>query len=184
MDIAGWMEAHGVTPQAVLGTIGVIVLGSVAAVTAGRLARRALAQVQPHLRLSYETVLILSRVLAGALWVCLGLLILNVWGVSVSGLWTFLVSTATIVGVGFLAVWTIVSNVTASLFLAIWRPFHLGDAVELLPENLKGRVVDRNMMFTALREENGAVLQIPNNLFFQKMFRVEANSDRFPFEML
>jgi hypothetical protein len=27
-------------------------------------------------------------------------------------------------------------------------------------------------MFTALREEGGTILQIPNNLFFQKMFRV------------
>jgi small-conductance mechanosensitive channel len=42
----------------------------------------------------------------------------------------------------------------------------------MLPENLKGRAVDRNLMFTALREEGGTILQIPNNLFFQKMFRV------------
>jgi len=64
------------------------------------------------------------------------------------------------------------SNFTASFFLALWRPFHVGQTVEVLPENLKGRVVGRNLMFTTLSEESGSVLQIPNSLFFQKMFRV------------
>jgi len=31
-------------------------------------------------------------------------------------------------------------------------------------------------MFTILREESGIVLQIPNNLFFQKMFRVSGHA--------
>lgn len=32
-------------------------------------------------------------------------------------------------------------------------------------------------MFTMLREENGSVLQIQNNLFFQKMFRVSGQGE-------
>jgi hypothetical protein len=36
------------------------------------------------------------------------------------------------------------------------------------------------MMFTILREEGGSILQIPNNLFFQRMFRV-ADSNRLSF---
>jgi small-conductance mechanosensitive channel len=43
----------------------------------------------------------------------------------------------------------------------------LCQTIELLPENLKGRVIDRNMMFTVVREEGGTLLQIPNNLFFE-----------------
>jgi small-conductance mechanosensitive channel len=54
----------------------------------------------------------------------------------------------------------------------LWRPFHVGQTVEVLPENLKGRVVGRNLMFTMLSEDSGSVIQIPNSLFFQKMFRV------------
>ena len=30
----------------------------------------------------------------------------------------------------------------------------------------------RNLMFTVLREENGARFLVPNNLFFHKIFRV------------
>lgn len=43
------------------------------------------------------------------------------------------------IGVGFLATWTMVSNVTASVFMAIWKPFHFGNTVEVLPEKLEGR---------------------------------------------
>jgi small-conductance mechanosensitive channel len=105
-------------------------------------------------------------------------------GVSIGGLWAVLVSAATVIGVGFLAVWTLISNITASFFITIWRPFRLGQFVEMLPENLKGRVVDRNLMFTVLREEHGSVLQIPNNLFFQKMFRVAGEEEQYLFEFL
>ena len=71
-----------------------------------------------------------------------------------------------------MAVWAMISNATANLFITIWRPFQLGDTVELLPENFKGCVVVRNLMSTVLREENGARLFVPDNLFFQKIFKV------------
>jgi len=49
-------------------------------------------------------------------------------------MWAFLVSAATAIGVGFLATWTMVSNLTANIFLAIWHPFRLGQSIELLPK--------------------------------------------------
>jgi small-conductance mechanosensitive channel len=60
----------------------------------------------------------------------------------------------------------------------------MGDTVEMLPENLKGRVIDRNLMFTILREPGGAALYVPNNLFFQKMFRVTNDGEQHLFETL
>jgi small-conductance mechanosensitive channel len=77
-----------------------------------------------------------------------------------------------------------VSNVTASFFISLWRPFRLGQTVEILPENLKGRVIDRNLMFTVLRDEDGNLLQVPNNLFFQKMFRVSVRGKPSLFECM
>jgi hypothetical protein len=48
---------------------------------------------------------------------------------------------------------------------------------------LKGRVIDRNLMFTVLRDERGFVLQVPNNTFFQKMFRVADSRKKSLFEI-
>lgn len=156
----------------VIGTVLIVAIAFAAIVYIGRVLRRLFLRERLRLYFSYETTLLVMRVLSIAMWTGVGLLLLSFWGVSVTGLWTVLVSVAAVIGVGFLAVWTMVSNITASVFLTIWRPFVMGSQVEIVPENLKGRVVDRNMMFTVLREAEGGALYIPNNLFFQKMFRV------------
>jgi small-conductance mechanosensitive channel len=181
-DLAGWLDRHNVSAIAVLATIGLVIGAFVLSYLLKRPLRDSLRQLASRLRLPYETVLTTTRLLIGALWIIVAMLVLEIWGVSVGGLWTLLVSVATIVGVGFLATWTMISNITASFFIALWRPFHLGDTIEMLPENLSGRVIDRNLMFVVVRENGGAVIQIPNNLFFQKMFRVRGNGNKTLFE--
>jgi small-conductance mechanosensitive channel len=76
------------------------------------------------------------------------------------------------IGVALIATWALVSNMTSALFLAIWGPYRLGDTLEILPEGIKGRAVDRNMMFTVLRQDDdGGIVSIPNNLIFQRVVR-------------
>jgi len=181
-DLAVWFDRHNISAVALLATIGLLVVAFVVSYLLKRPLQDSLRHLASRLRLPYETVLITTRLFIGALWVVIAMLVLEVWGISVGGLWTLLVSAATIVGVGFLATWTMVSNITASFFIALWRPFHLGDHIEILPENLMGRMIDSNLMFVVLRENNGAIIQIPNNLFFQKMFRVSGGGNKSLFE--
>ena len=124
-----------------------------------------------HLPLSMDSRLLIRRGSASALWVVLVLLVLRNWGINVDGIWTMLASILAVIGVGLLAVWTMVSNITASFFIWIWRPYHLGEHIEILPDGLKGRAVDRSMMFTAIEEEDGSILMVPNNLIFQRIIR-------------
>jgi small-conductance mechanosensitive channel len=167
-----------------LASVALILFALIAILALNRLLRGWLRRIEATVPLSYETVLTLTRVVSSGLWLVTALLVLNLWGISVSGLWTLLASTVAVVGVGFLAVWTMVSNVTASFFISLWRPFRLGQTVEILPEALKGRVIDRNLMFTVLRDEGGNLLQVPNNMFFQKMFRVSDRGKPSLFECL
>jgi small-conductance mechanosensitive channel len=182
-QFAGWMNDHGVRVGALLGSVLVVVLGAVVIALTRRLLFRLLAKNHARIGLSYGTSVMLTRTVTAVLWILVALVVLEVWGIRASGLWTSFISIATLIGVGFLATWTMVSNVTATFFLTIWRPFDLGDEVEVLPENLKGRVIDRTMMFTVLREEEGTTIQVPNNLFFQRLFRVKENAEQlvFPF---
>jgi small-conductance mechanosensitive channel len=170
--IVAWLESHHVNEWTVLATLALLLGASLVLLFVNRALKNWLEPAGTRIGLRSESMTLFGRVVGIAFWLIVVLLVLNLWGVNVAGLWTVVASTAAIIGVGFLATWAMVSNITASLFLAIWRPFHLGDMVELLPENLKGRAVDRNLMFTVLREESGSLLQIPNNLFFQKIFRV------------
>jgi small-conductance mechanosensitive channel len=181
-DLAVWLDRHNISVMAVLATVGLVVGAFALSYLLKRPLQDSLRQLASRLRLPYETVLTTTRLLIGTLWLVVAMLVLEIWGISVGGLWTLLVSAATIVGVGFLATWTMVSNITASFFIALWRPFHLGDDIEIVPENLRGRVIDSNLMFVVVRENGGAVIQIPNNLFFQKMFRVIGSSNKTLFE--
>jgi small-conductance mechanosensitive channel len=173
-QIVASLKSLHIEPSTVLATIGLLVGVACVIILVNHLLKNLLAPAGARVGLRAGTITSFGRVITITL-SFVALLLLDLWGVGVGGLWTVLVSAVTIIGVGFLATWAMVSNVTASLFLTIWRPFRLGDTVELLPENLKGRAVERNLMFTVLREEGGSVLQIPNNLFFQKIFRVSGS---------
>jgi small-conductance mechanosensitive channel len=171
-QIVAWLESHHINEWTVLTTLALLAGATIIILLLGRALKSWLEPAGTRIGLRSESMALFARIISIAFWFIVALLVLDLWGVNVAGLWAVLASTAALIGVGFLATWAMVSNITASLFLTIWRPFYLGDMVELLPENLKGRAVERNLMFTVLREEGGSLLQIPNNLFFQKMFRV------------
>jgi small-conductance mechanosensitive channel len=175
---------YGFNLGMLLATLAILLASSIAISALNRLFRNGLNRIEARLHLSYNNVLLLTRILGAALWLCVGMVILDVWGIGGAGLWAFVASAVTAIGVGFLATWTMVSNLTASVFIAVWHPFRLGQSVELLPEGMKGRVIERNMMFTVLRESEGSALHIPNNFFFQKAFRVAQKGESYLFESL
>jgi small-conductance mechanosensitive channel len=179
-----WLEQHHIDLGTIVGSLALVIGAFLVILLVNRMLRLWLNRLEPRIHLPYETVLIITRAVNSALWVITALLVLDAWGVSIGGLWTLLVGGAAVIGVGFLATWAIVSNVTASFCLTLWRPFRLGHTVEIVPENLKGRVIDVNLMFTTLREEGGAAITIPNNLFFQKMFKVSGSAEQTAFEVL
>jgi len=171
-QIVAWLERHHIALSTVLATGALFVVAALVIFLLRRVLKKWLRPAQARIGLRSEETATIVRIVSTILWLITLSLVFDLWGIGFGGLWAVLASAATIVGIGFLATWAMVSNMTANLFLTIWRPFRLGDTVELLPENLKGRAVDRNLMFTVLREDNGSVLQVPNNLFFQKIFRV------------
>ena len=171
-QIIEWLNQHNINAVNAISTVVILLLASIVIPILSRLLNQWLTYLQSPLNFTDKTNSIINRVIIAVLWALIVFINLDVWGIGLAGVWAVLVSAITIIGVGFIATWAMTSNFTASFFLALWRPFHVGQTVEVLPENLKGRVVGRNLMFTTLSEESGSVLQIPNSLFFQKMFRV------------
>lgn len=151
--------------------VALLLFGGLATWVLQRLLHRHFNRLARHAPISTGTLLILRRAISVSLWLAFGLLLLRQAGVNVDGIWTMLASMLAVIGVGLLAVWTMVSNITASLFIWIWRPYELGETIELLPANFKGRAVDRSLMYTTLREEDGTLLMVPNNQFFQNVTR-------------
>ena len=148
-----------------------------------RLIRRGLDMLEQHEMVTPAIVVPLRLVLKWIVVVFGLLLALQQTGVSLNNVWTTLSAVLTLVAVGFVAVWSILSNFLCTLMLLIFQPFRIGDDIEVIDPSLTsgihGKVVNINMMFTLLRETDGqgletGVIQIPNNQFFQKFIRRKA----------
>ncbi len=66
--------------------------------------------------------------------------------------------------------WSIMGNITAGLVIMIWKPFQIGDRIEIIPENITGTVQDITLMFTKIKTDNGEIY-IPNTLVIQKIIK-------------
>jgi small-conductance mechanosensitive channel len=83
-----------------------------------------------------------------------------------------------LVAIGFVATWSILSHFLCTFVLILFKPFSIGDEIEIPGDSVTGKVVDITMIFTTLQSSEGEYIQIPNNMFFQKIFkrRVGANA--------
>lgn len=97
--------------------------------------------------------------------------VLGAFGLNVGGMWGVLSTVLAMVAIGFVAVWSVLSNMMCTVLIILTRPFAVGDEVEFVGEPTKGRVKDLNFIYTTLDAGDGTVMQVPNNLFFQKVLR-------------
>lgn len=103
----------------------------------------------------------------------LAFLAAQISGLKLHGLWTLIGGAMAVMGIGLVAGWSIFSNTTASFLLMFWQPCQMGDRIDFLDgeSRLTGVVVEVNLFFTEIREEDGAIVAIPNNKFFQNPVR-------------
>lgn len=124
----------------------------------------------------------------GIRWLIIGgalIMVLERLGVSATVLWTALSGFVAVAAVAFFAIWSVLSNLLCAVLIMAVGPFRLGDLVELVESAdkpiVKGRVIDINLLYTTLEETvdggTGAIVQVPNSLFFQKVVRRWRGSD-------
>lgn len=167
-------------PEFWLGSLQVVVLMlMVFAVTTLviRLAMRIVNRLQRTRRLPETMMTPIRRFVRWGILLIALLLVLEWFGIQMRTVWASLSAIAALVAIGFVAVWSVLSNIACSVMLLIFKPFRIGDVIEFMDNpggtNVGGRVKDLTLMYVVLREEgpDGATVQVPNNLFFQKMIR-------------
>lgn len=145
-----------------------------------RLARRVIRRLGGH-NLPPELLTGARRISAFLIYGATLLLVLEWMGVSAGVLWAAFTGFAAVAAVAFFAVWSVLSNIFCSVLIFTTRPFRLYERIEVLENGekagLKGKVMDINLIYTTLQEEDtadgqpGPTLQIPNSLFFQRAVR-------------
>ena len=101
-----------------------------------------------------------------------GAALLQSWDV-LQSVWAAATAVIALIAIGFVAVWSVLSNVLCSFILLGARPFRIGENVSFVGEQVAGRVESVTLLYTTLRCEDGAQLLIPNNQFLQKSIRRE-----------
>lgn len=120
----------------------------------------------PRLALNPVRLSIRYAILGGTV-----LLILSRWGFEINGILAVLGTVLGLVAIGFVAMWSVLSNFLCTLVLVVMKPFFVGDEVELPAANVKGRVTDLSVVFTTLESAPGETVLVPNNMFFQTIFK-------------
>lgn len=122
---------------------------------------------------------ILNAIIKWLTLIVLLLVVLGVFGISVASFWAALSGVLVLLAIGFVAVWSLLSNLLCSVLLIIFAPFRVDDVIEIQdpasPVTVRGRVLDINIMFSTLQviddDESESLLRVPNNIFFQKYIR-------------
>ncbi|MFC2109398.1 mechanosensitive ion channel domain-containing protein [Bacteroidota bacterium] len=92
------------------------------------------------------------------------------WGVDLNQFTVFLSSILAVLGVGFFAQWSILSNLTASVILFFSHPVRIGDRIRILDKDFDwtGKVIDITGFYFFMKTDKGEEITLPNTLVIQK----------------
>lgn len=93
-----------------------------------------------------------------------------IWGVDLKQFTVFISSVLAVLGVGFFAQWSILSNLTASVILFFSHPVRLGDRIRILDKDFDwtGEVKDITGFYLFMTTDDGRNITLPTSLVIQK----------------
>lgn len=166
-DWPDWMQLRSENMWHLLRHVGAAVLIVILSVTIYNVLSRGLHLVERKRQLPAALAMVGRKLLRGIAVLIAVVLILQSFGI-LENAWAALTALFGLIAVGFIAVWSVLSNTLCSIILVLARPFDIGDTIEIPADNLRGKAVNFTFLFTVLRTEDGGLLHVPNNHFFQK----------------
>lgn len=93
-----------------------------------------------------------------------------VTGIGYGDVSLFLSSIFAVLGVAFIAQWSILSNITASFLIFFVFPYRVGDRIKVVDkdEDISGDIQEIRMFHVLIKHDNGNLITYPNNLMLQK----------------
>ncbi len=93
-----------------------------------------------------------------------------IWGFDFKQILFALSSVLAVLGVGFFAQWSILSNLTASAILFFNHPIRIGDRINIIDKDYDytGVIVDITSFFLFMKTDAGKNITIPTSLIMQK----------------
>lgn len=105
------------------------------------------------------------------------IILVIIWGVDLKQFTVFLSSILAVLGIGFFAQWSILSNLTASVILFFNHPLRIGDRIKILDKDFDwtGEVKDITGFYLFMETDKGENITIPTSIIMQKGIEILAS---------
>ena len=115
-----------------------------------------------------DNILKLFNVIYGVAFMAI---IIIIWGIKGEDIIIFTSSILTVVGVGFFAQWSVLSNITSGIILFFSGNLKIGDEIVIMDKDypIEGRIDTIGIFFTEITTVNNGRVSIPNVVLMQKV---------------
>lgn len=163
-------EAFLISSRVVLIRAGLIVATVFATLLARRIYKRYIANAAPRRNFDERQINALSKLGQGILFLSAIAVISYIMGFGIQGIVVATSSLFALIGVAFFAVWSLLSNITASIIIYFTFPFRIGDHVLIENEpSFSGILKDITLFYLRIQNEDGDIISIPANVAMQKI---------------
>ncbi len=116
---------------------------------------------------------IVKKIISFVMFITLIGVLLLIWAIAPSQLAGYLVSLFTVIGVAFLAQWSVLSNITSTLIIFFNHQVNIGDTIVILDKDyqIEGKVSDIGIFFIIIKVNSHEYVSLPSNVFMQKMVK-------------
>ncbi len=116
---------------------------------------------------------IVRKIILAIAMVILAVITAFIWGINASKLATYIASLFTVLGIAFVAQWSLLSNITATIIIFFNHQVHIGDTIQILDKEfqIEGEISDVGIFFTIIKTNEGEYISLPSNVFIQKMVK-------------
>ncbi len=127
-----------------------------------------------------DRMILVRRVLRFLILIFFGIVFASIWGVKQGDIFLFLTSVLTVIGIGFFAQWSILSNITAGLILFFSNDIRRGNNITIFEKDVEisGTVQEIGLVFFLIETKDRGMVSIPNTLILQKMIALNQPSSK------
>lgn len=102
-----------------------------------------------------------------------------IWGVKQTDIVVFISSVMAILGIAFVAQWSLLSNITAGLILFFNHPLKIGDRIKVMEKDfvIEGTVNDITFFFIHLKTDSKEKITFSNTIILQKTISILPSND-------
>ncbi|HHE0473345.1 TPA: mechanosensitive ion channel family protein [Vibrio parahaemolyticus] len=169
-----WIQLEQVSQYFTTGSLGYKVLMGVFVLIAYRILKRIVNRAILNLATSKGVkkarLSFIQRCINVALLFLTASIFAIITGIGYGDVSLFLSSIFAVLGVAFIAQWSILSNITASFLIFFVFPYRVGDRIKVVDkdEDISGEIQEISMFHVLIKHDNGNLITYPNNQILQK----------------